>query len=69
MLSMVRCRGCALDHLAAMIFDEQAEGFTMGDLYSHLKGSETSRYPRTRKSCQQRAGKMLRRKAARRLLR
>ena len=38
------CRGYALDRLAAMISDEQVEGFTTGDLYSHLEeGSETSR--------------------------
>jgi len=39
----VRRKGSALDRSAAMIRDEQAEGITMRDLYSHLKGSETSR--------------------------
>ena len=41
MLRMVSRRGYSLDHLAAMVSDEQ--GFTTEDLYSHLVGSETSR--------------------------
>jgi len=40
---IVGCKGSVLDRSAAMIRDEQVEGFTMRDPYSHLKGSETSR--------------------------
>lgn len=58
-LCMGRCRGYSLDHSAAMVSDEQVEGFKR-DLHSHLKGSGTSRRSRTGKSRQQRAGRMLR---------